>query len=447
MNRRSLAIVTGVALAQALIAVGSYGLMLVAERSGLGVFRTLERSLVFVDVPLYYTHANRTFAGQIPYRDDPIEYPIGALPFLYAPRLLAKTQSGFVVLFAAQMLAWNAALVAAVAARVAKTEGESSIPRRLAWLTAFFACVAPFVIGRYDAVPAFLGFVAACAWFGGLPGVGGGLAAVGALAKVVPGAVAMIGFLAEGVHWFRPGWIAGWPHPERTVAAAPNPRSGRDRPILFIWTGTFFFIQVLAVGALAWIAIGREGVRDSLRYHSGRGIEIGSVASGLLWLDARVTGQSVAIVHDHDSLNLVTPRAATWSRFAILGQVGLMAAVGLLFLHGRGRDPLRFAGAAVLAFAIGGKVLSPQYLIWIMPFVAAIGGPAGRWARPLFLAASILTMILYPWGAGGLRGLEDWAFVTLNLRNSALLATFASLIALPSREPEGDFRRVRRPLE
>jgi hypothetical protein len=41
----------------------------------------------------------------------------------------------------------------------------------------------------------------------------------------------------------------------------------------------------------------------------------------------------------------------------------------------------------VLGFLLAGKVLSPQYLLWVLPFPLAMAGRAGRWARGLTLAA------------------------------------------------------------
>ncbi len=393
-------------IAQAAIAIGSYGLMLLAERSGFAIFGNLERGLVFVDVPAYFEHANRAFAGLMPYRDDPIEYPILALPFIFAPRIVARTQAGFVIVFAIEMLAFSTVLNWVVAARIVRAEGAKRVPRRLAWLTGFFACVSPFVIGRYDMVPTFLAFASACAWFSARPTLGGWLAAVGALSKVFPGAVAIAGVVSD-------------------LSAGTRKQ----------WRGGLTFAATMAIGVAIWLAIGGRGVLASLRYHSERGIEVGSLASGVLWILGRSSGETMRVIQDHSSLNLVTSLAAKVAESAILVQpAAMIVTVGMLWLR-KGRDPLRGAGALVLAFILFGKVLSPQYLIWAMPFVVATGGSAGRWARPSFLVASVLTLILYPWGTGGLRGLEDWAFVALNLRNVALLATFLALVTRPSGEP------------
>ena len=372
MSARDVRLISVTILVHVLLAIGTYGLMLLAERSGLTMFRPLERVIVFADVPKYFEHANRAMTGQVPYRDDFIEYPVLALPFIFAPRILARSQAGFVAVFAVEMLVFDALLIILVARRVARTLGPELVGASLAWLTAFFTTVSPFAIGRYDLVPAVLAFASAGFWFGTRPGLGGILAAIGFLAKIVPGAVAIIGTLGEVLGTIRP----------------------RTR-------GSSAFALVVGTGIALWFGVGGPGAVASLRYHSGRGLEIGSLPSGLLWVCARLVGWPMRIVQDHDSLNLIANCSVAIANRAILLQLMVMGAVAITFVVGRGRDPFRFAAAAVVAFVVGGKVLSPQYLLWIMPFVASIGGAAGRWSRPAFLAASIATMLLYPWGTGG----------------------------------------------
>ena len=48
----------------------------------------------------------------------------------------------------------------------------------------------------------------------------------------------------------------------------------------------------------------------------------------------------------------------------------------------------RYAAALILAFMLGSKVLSPQYLIWLLPLVPlSFGGRAGVGVSAVFLAA------------------------------------------------------------
>ena len=86
----------------------------------------------------------------------------------------------------------------------------------------------------------------------------------------------------------------------------------------------------------------------------------------------------------------------------------------------------------MLAFALLGKVLSPQYLLWILPFVATLDGREGRWARPLLLAAGVLTTLVYFWAGVGLMNFHPLAIAILNARNLLLVAIFALMVRVAS---------------
>jgi hypothetical protein len=89
---------------------------------------------------------------------------------------------------------------------------------------------------------------------------------------------------------------------------------------------------------------------------------------------------------------------------------------------------MRYTAAAMLVYAIGGKVFSPQYLLWVLPFVAVLPGRTGAWTRRAMLPACVLTAALCPWSFRALVALEPWAFTLLNLRNILLVATWAWLL-------------------
>src|SRR5262249_12825992 len=103
------------------------------------------------------------------------------------------------------------------------------------------------------------------------------------------------------------------------------------------------------------------------------------------------------------------------------------------YLTRGGGDDLRYATAALLGFTITGKVLSPQYMIWLLPFITVLEGRAGIWARPVFLASCLLTRLIYP-GPGFLSLLSNrpWAIALLNLRNFSLIFMLIILM-LPER--------------
>jgi hypothetical protein len=92
---------------------------------------------------------------------------------------------------------------------------------------------------------------------------------------------------------------------------------------------------------------------------------------------------------------------------------------------------LRYAAACVCAFIVFGKVLSPQYLIWLVPLVALLGGRRGVAAVALLVAALLATAAWFPdhyWAY--VQGF-DRAWIVL-LRN-VLLVALVAVLSLPAR--------------
>ena len=73
---------------------------------------------------LYRDVADRVVRGQVPYRDFPLEYPIGCLPQLVLPRLAGRGVVAYRTAYVAEMLLANAVLVLAIAREVGRREGR-----------------------------------------------------------------------------------------------------------------------------------------------------------------------------------------------------------------------------------------------------------------------------------------------------------------------------------
>ena len=70
------------------------------------------------------------------------------------------------------------------------------------------------------------------------------------------------------------------------------------------------------------------------------------------------------------------------------------------------------------------KVLSPQFVIWLLPFVALL--PLSQYG--LGLAATALTIVIFPFSYDGLVRLETPIVLLLNLRNLVLVGLTASVL-------------------
>lgn len=345
------------------------------------------------DTDIYYRYATMAMAGEVPYRDYRVEYPPLALPLFLVPRLIAPDIAGFKFAFAVEMLVFNAATVWAVAAWVRRRLGSQHVRSRLAWYTLFFVLLSRLMVARFDAVPMFLGFVASTWWFSGRVVLGGLAASLGALTKVYPAVVAV---LASTWDLTRPGSARG-----RGLAA---------------------FSLASALGVGAWLALaGLAGVSESLGYQLGRGFEYGSLYSGAQMLAAKLVGAEIVIARDHAAWSSITPWSQRLALLVLPTQLVAILSVCLVFQRRGMAEGVRYSGAAILAFIVTAKVFSPQYLIWLIPFIAVLDGPIARRGCWLFAAGCAATL-LAPATTNVFPRTSAWVILAYNIKNVLFLA-------------------------
>jgi hypothetical protein len=146
----------------------------------------------------------------------------------------------------------------------------------------------------------------------------------------------------------------------------------------------------------------------------------------LLGLDAAGAGDAVSVSsHRSDGLR----HDASGAVSALLA--GVMVGVVVLLASRVRRTPRELvlaSLAAVVAFALFGRVLSPQFVIWALP----LGALALAWRRHALAAAvavaAILTQVEFPAHYSDVVAREPLALVLVALRNAALLAALALAI-------------------
>jgi hypothetical protein len=302
---------------------------------------------------------------------------------------------GYRLAFGVEMMLFQALTLGLLVAWVLRREGERAAIGRLIWSTAMLAALGPLPVARFDLAPAFFAFAAVYFWVS-RPDAAGLMVGLGALAKVFPGVVLV----------------------PLTVQA---PKAA--------WQPLRVAVGTIVLGALVWLWIGH--VQDTIDYHKERGLEVGSLPAGALMVAGKALGWRLDCAMDHMSEHFFAPGADTIARYMPWAQLALL---GLVAWRARGRDPMRMAGASVLSFVVAAKVLSPQYLLWILPFALAVPGRLGRWSRVLTLAACVLTTFVYPWAFIGLTHVAPIAVVLLNARNLTLVALFVWLLFGPEEE-------------
>ncbi len=217
----------------------------------------------------------------------------------------------------------------------------------------------------------------------------------------------------------------------------------------------FIGVCVLVMGISFLLSV--EGTISPLSYFETRPIQAKSLGSSLLWLATLVTHHPLSFEFTYHSLNVKPVHILT--TLVTYGE-DFLALAGLAFiawLQWQRRIDLAMATLlTLLVVMVTGKVFSPQYLIWVIPLAAYVGGTNWRWIAS-WVAICTLTTLIYPYTyyAPGHTGiiqvpLVPWFYPTVTLRNFVLfgvvLASFIyyarkQMLLTPATElvnPEGN---------
>jgi hypothetical protein len=356
-----------------------------------------------LDTSLFRLWSDRMLAGNVPYRDFSLEYPPGALPAFVIPGLLPGDY-GF------WFKAFQALCGAAAAGAVAYASETLGLRGSRLRLAVGFAALAPLALGplvliRFDLWPTALALVGLAAILRGRHGLGFGALALGTAAKLFPFVLVPLGLLYVLRH---------------------EGRSAARRALLW-------FVAVLAVVVLPFALLGPGGLRFSVAQQSGRALQIESVGSALLLAAHELGAYSPYAAFASGSWNLTGGLPHAVGLIQTLVQLLAVFAVWIAFARSR-RTPTQLAlaaAAAVVAFAVLGRVLSPQYLLWLVPVVALLA-PRLRAATALLVAAMLVTRAIYPARYDALVAFEATPIWLLVARD-ALLLTLAAQIGIASR--------------
>jgi Glycosyltransferase family 87 len=373
------------------------------------------------DLFVYRSFAEPVLDGGVPYRDIAFEYPPLAAPAIALPGLAGTGGEAFRWAFALWTLGAAVAVVLLCGALARATGGDA----RRAMLA---AALMPILLGalvrtHFDLFPVALLLAGLLLLVRDRPRTGLAVLGLGAMTKAFP-LVAVPVALA---------WLVA---------------RGRRRDA---WQGTLACTAVIAVVAGAAVAASPGGALDAVQYHLDRPVQIeSSPALVLLGLDAAGAGEATSVA-SHRSDGLVHPASdAVMSLFgaAFVALVTLLCAGAM---RGGKREGARggapvaagarqlviAALAACIAFALFGKVLSPQFLIWTVP----LGALAFAWRLDSLAAAvalaAVLTQVEFPAHYFEVVAREPVGVALVVVRNIALLAVLAlSVRALQLRRHE-----------
>jgi hypothetical protein len=329
-----------------------------------------------IDTPVYQRYGNAIADGKVPYRDFEVEYPPGALPVFALPGLAEpgrdqNVSTGFRRSFESLMWLCGAAALAALAV-VLRTLRRSTVS---VWAALCFAAIAPLLLGsvilsRFDLWPAALVAAALAALVSGRLRLGHALLGLGITAKLYP---AVFVPLAVAFVW---------------------KRAGRREAL----TCLALALGVVAAVFAPFVILSPDGVWQSLSVQLTRPLQVESLGSALLLVAHHVFGLGVTGDTSHGSQNLAGNAAEWLAVVSTVLQAGALVWIWAAFARGRGDAEalVRSTAAALCAFIAFGKVLSPQFLIWLIPIVPLVRGRRGLGASTLLGVALLLTQIWFP---------------------------------------------------
>ena len=356
-----------------------------------------------IDTPVYERYGEAVTDGRMPYRDFRVEYPPAALPVFVLPALGEGGSERYRHRFEGLLVSLGIACVLLVAV-IAPT----------LWAPLYVAA-APLALGsvylsRFDLWPVALTLVALAFLVFGRFRLGLGSLGLATAAKIFPAVILPV---ALAYVWQLRG------RRETFVCAA-------------------IYAAVVAAVFLPFAIISPGGLWDSLWAQASRPLQIESLGSGLLLAAHQLLGLDLTLDQSHGSQNLAGTGADVVAVVSTVLQLLALLAIWVWYARGpASRDRLLAASAAaVCAFVTFGKVLSPQFLIWLVPLVPLVRGRRGLVASGLLAVALVLTQLWFPFRYWKLALEFDAAASWLVLaRDLTLVALLVVLMSGVRREP------------
>jgi hypothetical protein len=286
--------------------------------------------------------------------------------------------------------------------------------------------VAPLVLGslfdtRFDLWPTLLAI--------------GAVAAAARERSVVSGALLGLGFAAKL-----------WPAVLLPLVAVHLwRRRGRAAAVALLAA----FLLVAAACFLPFAVLAPQGLHATFSDQLGRPLQIESLGAGALMAAEHLGLRPLTTVNSHGAQALSGRGAGLAADLSTVLEILAVVAVWWLYaVRGRtdGEGLLLAAAAVVSALVAFDKVLSPQYLIWLVPFVFLVRGGRGVYVGGLLLLALGLTQTWFPWHYWSLAldHAAPWSWYLL-ARDLALVAVAVALLLELSRERDSEGRRARWP--
>ncbi len=362
--------------------------------------------------PLYFNFASKVLEGNVPYRDFSLEYPPFALFFFILPRFFTSGYWTYAALYRIEVFIFIL-IGLFVLYYIARRSGKA--PWRLfLFYTIAILAIGPIIAEQYDIFPAVLTLLALYYFWSGKHKISWALIALGALTKIYPIFIAPL-FLIYYI---------------------------RNREYRHLWSGVATLAAVILAVLLPFFVISFDSLKYLVYYHSQRGLQVESIYSSVLLVAEKFGLISFQLILDFGSWNLVSPVADSLARVSTY-IMGLLLLLSYWFIYSQmkpGKSQFTRMGAyALLVTTVAltfDKVLSPQYLIWLIPFIPLIFSPFRNTILVIFVAIGSLTYLIFPTHYLALLATRTDLVVILLLRNILLcLLAVMAVVSLRQMKP------------
>ena len=360
------------------------------------------------DLGRYHDTSSNMLHGLVPYRDFGMEYPPAAVIAYLLPRLvpmpLDPPDLTYALAFAASgIVLMLLSLLAALRVRRATLAPATAPVEAAAFVAAGAVLLGPVLLFRYDTFPAALTILALWATVRRRAATSGVLIAVGVLAKLFPLVLIPL-FVAFHL-------------------------ADRDRRSLrrFLVGGSACGLGIV----IPCFVLAPRWLRSFVGYHLGRGVQIETLPSSLYLLAAKLGLGRVDVAFNYGAHHVTAPGMhAVGLLLPLLTVASLLTIYWLAyrrFAQERAADGAASADTlalatflCLLAFILCNKVLSPQYLVWLVPLFALLP----RRSAVLMLVACGLSTTVFPPLYERLVAQDALPVVLLLCRNLVLAAVF-----------------------
>jgi hypothetical protein len=339
--------------------------------------------------------------GDLPYRDQRIEYPPLSVPVLIAPVYVDDSTQGFADGFMWEMLTFDLGIVVLIALALPGDTKRvlSAIGIYTVGVVTLSGVVldrslidyGPLALQRFDLVPTFFVLAAVLARDRGRSATWSALLSVGVAIKAFP-------------IFLYPALLRGERNLQRAIVAGAIP---------------------LLLSAAAVIVTGDE-FGSAVSYHTERTLQVESLGASAFEV-AHVLGASgisTGVGHGGFEISASGATAARW----ILVVIGAAGYLWLVWAGWRSKvSNLQLVTALLAVLVVFAPVLSPQFLLWLLPISACAYG-LGRENLVLLVAVLFTQIGLQNYdGVDALTGSFVWPVAARNV----YLLLYLGLVAAP----------------